>query len=473
MSQRKKKPHATDIKWRAQKTELKICEKLFYSSSIEDFLSLLYKEMSRHKIRTLILYHASVYFGPIQYVCHSKGIFKRFAKEYKPLDKKDSLYLADSLGRPIHHILRFSIPLKDTQNPAFLFMELNLKQENKGIDFYRSFSHLIESNVERLLRNEHLQGSIDLWTASFNSLEEPLAVFNEQKILKSANKAFDTLFKDNDQKAFHQESFQWKGYFFEKHSYPVNIEGDKYVIYHYVDVTESLHLRNKMIQNICLSALGQLGTNVAHQLNNPLTGILSMAQLLLNSGDLNKEEQKDIKDIAEGILRSQEIIASLLSFSRMDSHLTVCDLNTVVKKTIPFLKSLICWTDLQLELYPSPLLVQTQVCLLQQVVFNLIKNACQAVEDLDRSSRQICVRVHKKNNQALLYVEDSGQGISTSDYKNLFKPFWTTKREQGGTGLGLNISYDIVQSFKGNLTAGPSSLGGACFALSLPLQTDK
>ena len=449
---------------------LKACESFFYSTSIEDFLSLLYKEINkRTKIKTLILYYPSIYFGPIQYVCHSQGVFKRPTKEYKTNDTKTTVYLANFLGRPVHHIQQFVISLQDTTLPAFLFLEWNTKQTDKGLHFYHSFSNLIESSVNRLLRKEHLQNSINLWTTSFNSLKEPLAVFDEQNNLQSANTIFYTLFASS----IIEEHFQWKDRFFEKNSYPVSIKGEQYTIYHYVDITESLNLRNKMIQTLRMSALGQLGTNVAHQLNNPLTGILSMAQLMLKSGNLNKAEQKDMQDIVRGVSRSQEIIANLLDFSRIKSQLTISDLNIAVKKTMLFLKSLVCLANLKLELYPSPLLVKTQTCLLQQVVFNLVKNACQAVENLDPSYRQILVRSHTKNKQAFLYVEDSGQGISPSDYKSIFKPFWTTKKEKGGTGLGLNISYDIVQSFKGNLTVSPSSLGGACFVLSLPLLDSK
>ena len=450
------------------KADLKVFESLFYTSSIEDFLSQFYKKINRHtKVSALVLYYPSLYFGPIQYVCSAKGVLRRSVEEYKPSDVKDSVYLARSLGRPIHHILRFPIPVQGSKSPIFLFIESSAKQADKGIEFYRPFAPLIESGVNRLLRREHLQESMRLWTASFNSLGEPLAVFDEKAQAQSANKMFDTVFKNDSQQVFQQKTFQWGNHCFEKHSYPVNIKGDKYIIYHYVDITESLNLRNKMIQNIRLSALGQLGANVAHQLNNPLTGILSMAQLMLSKGNLSAEEQKDMQDIAEGVSRAQAIIANLLSFARMDSQLTVCDMNAVVKKTLPFLKSLICWVDLRMDFSPDPLLVKIQLCLGQQVVFNLLKNACQAVENLERPLRQIHVRVCQQGKQVLLSVEDSGVGISTDDYKNIFKPFWTTKKE--GTGLGLNLSHDIVQSFGGRLTAGPSSLGGACFVLSLPL----
>ena len=246
-------------------------------------------------------------------------------------------------------------------------------------------------------------------------------------------------------------------------------KSNQYIVYHYADISESLVLRNKMIQNIKLAALGELGENIAHQLSNPLAGVLSLAQCILQSDHLSKETKKDIQDIVEGVSRSQEIISQLLDFSRADSHLNVYDLNEVVRKTLPFVKSMICFSDFHVELYKKPLFVKIQAGLLKQVIFNLLKNACQAVAELNQSPQQVNIKTHLEHNKTILHVEDNGKGIRPDDYENVFKPFFTTKSRDKGTGLGLNMSRHIVESFKGNLRAGRSSLGGACFTLSLPL----
>ena len=189
-----------------------------------------------------------------------------------------------------------------------------------------------------------------------------------------------------------------------------------------------------------------------------------MAQWLLSSDKLNKEMRKDMEDIAEGVSRSQEIISNLLDFSRADSQLNIYDLNKEVRKTLPFLKSMKCFSDLHLVLSEESVFVKVQAGLLRQVVFNLIKNACQAVAELNSSIQQVTVQVYKEENQAILCVEDSGKGILPEDYENVFKPFFTTKSKSEGTGLGLNMSKSIVESFNGSLKAGRSSaLGGACF----------
>ena len=472
-----------NIQTQETRAYLRFCDKLFTASSIEDFLSLLYKETSRRfKIRSLVFYWHSGHFGFLQYVCHSKGIYKKSAdyvwpdgkmnKDIRIKNKEDSRYLADFLGRPVQNIL--SIPVCTSQygvnSPICIFVEFCVKNPDKLLCFYESFLTLITECLDRLLLQDHLKTSIELWTSTFNGLKEPLAIFDEKNNLSNSNNVFDMIFGSTDKNPLKQQTVQWKEQIFERHSYPVNITGSEYTTYHYVDISESLALRNQMIQNMKMSALGELGEAVAHQLNNPLTGVLSMAQLILCSNNLNTEMKKDMENIIEGISRSQEIISNLLDFSRADSQLYVCDLNEVVQKTLPFLKSMIRFSDFQFKLCEKPVSVKVQAGLLQQVVFNLVKNACQAVSEVTDSVRQVKICVCQVEDQAVLFVEDNGRGIKSTDYENVFKPFFTTKSKTKGTGLGLNMSRSIVESFKGNLIAGRSALGGACFTMSLPLE---
>ena len=465
------------------KKYLKFCNKLFTASSIEFFLSHLYKETKlKFKIRSLIFYWPSGHYGEQQYVCDSKGIYKcavsygsfpeQSEKHIRVGNKENSQYLANSLGRPVQNIL--VVPIRTTQyginSSIYLFVEFYLKNHSKLLLFYESHLELIMKCLDRLLLKDHLETGIELWTSTFNGLKEPLAVFDENNKLSNSNDVFDEICANSDSNFLNQKTFQWKGKVFERHSYSVPVNKDLYTIYHYVDVSESLHLRSRMIQNIKMSALGELGENVAHQLSNPLTGVLSMAQLLLHSYKSDPEVRKDIEDIVTGVSRSQEIISNLLDFSREDNKLYVCDLNKVVQKTLPFLKSLISFPDFLLELYEKPVFVKVQAGLLQQVIFNIIKNACQAVSELPCSSQKVKVRVCQDGCHAVLHIEDSGKGISVNDYENVFKPFFTTKGKSEGTGLGLSMSRSIVESFKGRLKVGNSSLGGACFSLSLPLQ---
>ena len=496
-----------DYQIQETKTYLRFYNKLFKAFSLEDLLSLLYKETKRRfKIRSLIFCWSSGHFGSLQYISHAGGFHKKTCPYYKKYfsamtkktrikNEEDSKYLALSLGRPVQNIL--GIPICTTQygrgTPIHIFLELYTKNEETVLSFYKPFLPLITKCMDRLLWKDHLETSIELWTSTFNELNEPLAIFDEENNLNNANNIFNKIFYNKDNKPSVQPLLHWQKRIFERHSYSVNIPNQSskgtfqkpyslkdqpdvckknnfYIVYHYTDISESLVLRNKMIQNIKMAALGELGEAIAHQLSNPLAGVLSMAQWLLQSDQLNKETKKDMKDIIEGVSRSQEIISQLLDFSRADSQLNLYDLNKVVRKTLPFIKSMIYFSDFHIELYKKPLFVNIQPGLLKQVVFNLLKNACQAVAELNQATQKVKISTKLENNKALLYVEDNGRGVNPNDYENVFKPFFTTKSPHKGTGLGLNMSRQIVESFKGHLKAGRSSLGGACFTLSLPLK---
>ncbi len=471
------------LKTQIQETnnQLKLYEKLFSASALEDFLLLLYKETrSRFKIGALTLCLRSGHFGPFQYVCQTLRVYKKNCSAlpvnreggFRVKDRADSQYLADFLGRPVQNILSIPIYTKrfSVNQPVFFFLEFFAKSPDKLMRFYdESFLLFMTNCIDRLLLNDHLSTGIRLWTSTFNRLSEPLAVFDCDNKLEKANSVFSRIFDSSEKETLNQSPFYWKDKIFEKHIYPVNTKSGEYTVCHYADISESLSLRTRMIQNMKMSALGELGEKVAQELSNPLAGVLSMAEWLLSSGRLRPELKKDMKDIIEGVSRSQKIIVNLRDFAGMAGKLNVCDLNEVVKKTLPFLKSLLCFSDLRVALSKEAVHIKAEAGLLRQVVFNLIKNSFQAVSSLNSSSQEVVVKVYKDADRAFLRVEDSGMGIKPEDYQNVFQPFFTTKSKSQGTGLGLSVSKNIVESFQGSLKAGRSSLGGACFTMSLPL----
>ena len=353
-------------------------------------------------------------------------------------------------------------------------MEIFRKHTEKIKQFYDSILPIIENALDQVLIEDHLRTSALLWTSTFNSLQEPLAIFDEQGNISKSNKAFEEVCStlpatDKVQ----QQTLQYKQKIYERHHYTVSVKNSTYTIYHYSDITQSLFLRNQMIQNVKMAAVGDLGESVAHQLNNPLTGVLSMAQLLLNTKDIKTDIKTDIAEIMKAILRSQKIISNLLDFTNSKSQLHLCDLNQVVENSLSLLKSITHSCRLSFQPHEQPVVVQAQTCLLQQVIFNLVKNAYQAVTSLKTPNAKVQVKVFYAKERGIFSVEDSGQGIKKSDYKNIFKPFFTTKSHHTGTGLGLNVSSNIIKSFKGTLTCGRSSaLGGAHFTVYLPLKTE-
>src|SRR3954464_12104814 len=240
------------------------------------------------------------------------------------------------------------------------------------------------------------------------------------------------------------------------------------------DVTEQRMLEAQIIQNDKMASIGQLVSGVAHELNNPLTSIAGLAELLLErpgNPDLPREHLRVIHDQAE---RAGRIVRNLLTFARKGgvSEKTAVDLNDVVTRT-----SLLITYELQLhgidldsELSPEPVTVLGDRYELQQVLLNLVTNAVQAVTALEPGrERRIRLITSRVDGEALLRVWDNGPGVPKHLAPYLFTPFFTTKAPGEGTGLGLSLSYGLVKAHGGDLTYEPSLEGGAQFQVTLPL----
>jgi two-component system NtrC family sensor kinase len=239
------------------------------------------------------------------------------------------------------------------------------------------------------------------------------------------------------------------------------------------DVTEQRMLEAQIIQNEKMASIGQLVSGVAHELNNPLTSIAGLAELLLERPphpELPREHLRVIHDQAE---RAGRIVRNLLTFARKGvAEKTAVDLNDVVTRT-----SLLIIYELQLhgielesELSPEPVVVLGDRYELQQVLLNLVTNAVQAVAGLEPGQpRRITLATGRLEAEAVLQVRDSGPGVPKHLAPYLFTPFFTTKAPGEGTGLGLSLSYGLVKAHGGDLTYEPSPQGGAEFRVTLPL----
>jgi two-component system NtrC family sensor kinase len=222
-----------------------------------------------------------------------------------------------------------------------------------------------------------------------------------------------------------------------------------------------------------MASIGQLVSGVAHELNNPLTSIAGLSELLLERPahmELPREHLRVIHAQAE---RAGRIVRNLLTFARKGvPEQTAVDLNDVVART-----SLLIVYELQLHgielfshLSPDPVVVLGDRYELQQVLLNLVTNAVQAVAGLEQGKpRRIILSTSRSGGDAVLRVRDSGPGVPKHLAPYLFTPFFTTKAPGEGTGLGLSLSYGLVKTHGGALTYEPPAEGGAEFCVTLPL----
>ncbi|HEU4680625.1 MAG TPA: ATP-binding protein, partial [Gemmatimonadales bacterium] len=238
------------------------------------------------------------------------------------------------------------------------------------------------------------------------------------------------------------------------------------------DVTEQRILEAQLIQSDKMASIGQLVSGVAHELNNPLTSIAGLAELLLEAPhpELPREHLRVIHDQAE---RAGRIVRNLLTFARKGvPEQTAVDLNDVVVRT-----SLLIVYELQLhgidldsELSDEAPVILGDRYELQQVLLNLVTNAVQAVSGLEPGKpRRITLSTSRVGGVALLRVRDTGPGVPKDVVPYLFTPFFTTKAPGEGTGLGLSLSYGLIKAHGGVLEYEAPAQGGAEFRVTLPL----
>jgi two-component system NtrC family sensor kinase len=225
-----------------------------------------------------------------------------------------------------------------------------------------------------------------------------------------------------------------------------------------------------------MSAIGQLVSGVAHELNNPLAGISAFAQLLLTEKRFPPDQRTAAEMIYAEARRASRIVQNLLTFARQHKpERASSSINQVLDDTLELrgyelrVRGIEVTRDYD-ETLPETMADAHQ---LQQVFLNLITNAEQAMEKRQRDSQHLTVRTTRTGNVIRIEVEDTGPGIPANLLERIFNPFFTTKPTGSGTGLGLSISLGIVREHGGRIWAENTAGGGARFIIELPLVTPR
>ena len=227
-----------------------------------------------------------------------------------------------------------------------------------------------------------------------------------------------------------------------------------------------------LIQAEKMAALGRMAGGVAHEINNPLGGILAFAQVLLRKTAMPESDRREALDTIQGCaLRCKNIVDSLLSFSRKPvlEEYELVQFNQVVQTGLQVaqLHPKAKQVTVRLELMPDLPSLRGRVALLEQVVVNLLQNAFYA----SPPGQEVVVRTRIEGEVVYFEVLDHGPGISPEALPRIFEPFFTTKPTGEGTGLGLSICYGIAQEHGGRLLVRNQPGSGAIFTLCLPVVT--
>jgi PAS domain S-box-containing protein len=251
----------------------------------------------------------------------------------------------------------------------------------------------------------------------------------------------------------------------------VDFDGQPAYQFFMLEVTERARLEQQLRQAEKLSALGQMISGVAHELNNPLAVVKGYLELILAHHDLTVQTRADLEKVAHESNRAAKLVLNFLSFARdQPAHRELVNLNDLIQRLVEVRKFdlVLARTELLLDLEPELPLVSADPDQAQQLIINLMNNALQAMAGstpagrLKISTRCVEERIH-------LLVEDNGPGVPPQLLNKIFEPFFTTKEVGAGTGLGLSIAHSIMSEHKGRLYYQASALGGAGFVLEFPV----
>ena len=233
------------------------------------------------------------------------------------------------------------------------------------------------------------------------------------------------------------------------------------------DITQERQLQQQLIQSAKLAAVGRLAADVAHEINNPLTGVLAYAENLLEEADADDPRRPDYEVIIRESLRCREIVGTLLDFARQEEpSFQIVDLNDVVDKSLALVERQAEFQDIAVErrLAELPLRVSADARQLQQIILNLILNANEAMEG--QGTLTIFSGLLPEQARCFVTVRDDGPGVPSDVRDRIFEPFFSTKST---AGLGLAVSWGIIQRHGGTLTVHDNPAGGADFRVELPL----
>lgn len=229
---------------------------------------------------------------------------------------------------------------------------------------------------------------------------------------------------------------------------------------------------NRLVQAAKLAAVGEMAAGIAHELNNPLTSVMGFAELAMEEIPETSATRKDLELVVRESARARDVVRRLLDFARQsESTRANASMNEVIEDVVALSRHLIHTNgvELILDLEESLPWVRMDANQMKQVLLNLVHNALQAMPGGGELEISSSTAVRDGRNGVEVTVRDTGVGISQLDQSRIFEPFFTTKGDQGGTGLGLSVTYGIVTGHGGQIDVESQPGEGSIFRVWLPL----
>ncbi|MCL4873688.1 response regulator [bacterium] len=419
-----------------------------------------------------------------------------------------SLLIRKSITGPIRKNVEIIRRIADGE--AGINERIKVEAEDEIGYLAKAFNSMLDSLEKRAEENTKLFGLVmkskEEWVATFDAIQDLISIHdNEYKIIK-INKALARKFNSTPEELIGRKCYQllycrheqkemcphsrtlatgevanaevddlvFEGSY-KLTTFPVfNAEGKVWASVHVArDITHEKLLREQLLHSEKLSSLGKLVAGIAHELNNPLMGIMGFSQILMDTpGDKKLDDIKDkLRKIYHESLRTAKIVQNLLTFARAKkTEREYHSINEIIRHTIELREYSLKANNIQVALKLENGLPRTMVDLfqMQQVFINIINNAEDAmVAKKGKGKIEISTRVEGK--RIVISFKDDGPGVSRDVIHKVFDPFFTTKDVGKGTGLGLSITHGIVTEHGGSIDITSPEEGGAVVTVELPV----
>lgn len=498
-----------NIKLTSERRLIKLIKDLSELGDIDDLLVVLRKELktfSYVREPTLIytLDGSNIFFSQMRNLNREEWLQKSnlvWPEQFLVVKGQSLSDWVKVFNRPISKllILPFRLDLSKRFFPnakAMLLVEdLSGSDSNQQVhQFLQDRQQILSMSLDRILIEYQLSLFSYRWEKVFDNLKDPVAVIDSNFNVLRSNQAFAKHTQVKTHKCYNvfanrvepcvgcpmRQNNRVKNEVIQISTNNYRLmqnkiedpESDKSIFFHrYYDETKHKQVLRTLFQFEKMSSLGELSGHLAHELNNPLSGIMGLAQVLQQSPEVNNQIKKDLFEIENGAKRSLEIIKNLMEFTNQNSstlneNFQLVSIDECVEKTIPLLKTALRQHRLFVDLKSKEYKVKLVPPMFQQVVFNLIQNAAQATKD--HGSIKIWSEVDLVSKSVRLLVEDNGEGIADENKERIFDAFYTTKPEGFGTGLGLSLCKQVVEKFDGKISVESKLHEFTRFKIELP-----
>ncbi len=367
------------------------------------------------------------------------------------------------------------------------FVEVTLPEDEDILRFEKRLELLvngIEKILDFLILMKREEEERKLLDSILNAMDFPVFIFDKNRVIKYANKKTGEFFGENPINKRCFEVFHYSSYppvfcifdeilrkkemvrreiydwnlkrFFEIIHYPIIKDGEVEEIIGIIrDITGFIETQRTLTQSARMVFLGEMASAIAHELNNPISAIMGLAELIFISQNVPKEIQDYAKKIKEAAQRSSEVVRSILRFARggiTKKEKVPFEVNSAINDILNFIKVFIEKEGIKLnfEKKEDVIYLFGNKNLFQQVILNLLLNAKDAIVEKGKRGN-IWIRTYKRNGEVYIEVEDTGKGIPHEIRDEIFLPFFTTKKPGKGTGLGLSFVKNIVEDHEGEI----------------------